>query len=82
MVVTHLVTRQTFSENNIIFFSLLRFSLIKNFGAGPAALLRPSLIKKNKHPADCRKGNQPTGCRTYVLAPIVGIVEDHIQVVR
>ncbi len=41
MVVTHLVTRFAFSQNNINYFSLLRFSLI-NVGAGaPAAYWEP-----------------------------------------
>ena len=39
MVVTHLVTRTTFSQNKIKYFSLLRFSLIKDFGPAPAAIL-------------------------------------------
>ena len=39
MVVTHLVTHQTFSQNNIIFFSLLRFSLIKTRSPPPRGLV-------------------------------------------
>ena len=44
MVVTHLVTRFAFSQNNINYFSLLRFSLIKVAARG-----RRSLIENQSH---------------------------------